>query len=409
MEFLTVDSLEDARSKLYNSAKDWMAASENIALERACGRILSGDVLAPDDIPPFRRSAMDGYAVISADTSAAGEGIPTLLRLKGIVEIGKPAAIHIKSGECCEVPTGGMLPAGADAVVMAEYAELFSAGGVALYAAAANGENVVKTGEDAAAGAVLLRRGKYLLPQDIGALAAAGYTSVPAYISPRLYIISTGDELVPPAAEPDLGQVRDINTHALTALAQKNGFNVVGTNVLPDCGRALESAVKLAMEASDIVAVSGGSSKGPKDITKTVFGNVCAPGVYTHGVALKPGKPVILAYDSPSRTALIGLPGHPVSAMTAFELLICWLYREITGCKSAPAIPARVSCNVPSSPGKLTCWPAALTWDGGGYVAEPIFGKSGLITALTKADGYFCIERDKEGLAAGQTVLVHLF
>jgi len=409
MEFLTVDSLESARAKLLDSVRDWMAASEHVPLESACGRILAGDIRASEDIPLFRRSAMDGYAVISADTAAAGEGIPALLRLTGKVEIGKPAAIHIKSGECCAVPTGGMLPAGADAVVMAEYAEPFGADGVALYIAAADGENVVNVGEDAAAGAVLLRGGRYLLPQDIGALAAAGVTSVPVYVHPRLAIISTGDELVPPSAKPDLGQVRDINTYALKALAQKHGFNVVITDVVPDCERALESAVKSAMAACDIVAVSGGSSKGPKDITKAVFDKVCAPGVYTHGIALKPGKPTVLAYDEPSRTALIGLPGHPVSAMTVFELLVVWLYRAITGCADAPAIPARLSCNVPSSPGKLTCWPVALTWNGGEYIAEPIFGKSGLITTLTKADGYFRVERDREGLTAGQSVLVHLF
>jgi len=409
MEFLKVDSVEVAREKLLSSAKDWLASREITTLAKACGGILAEDVYTPHDMPAFRRATVDGYAVLSKDTAAAGESIPVFLNVKGRVDMGMPASLAIGHGECAEVPTGGMLPDGADAVVMTEYAEPFGADGVALYNGAADGENVVQIGEDAGAGSRLLRRGKRLLPQDIGVLAAAGVTAVPVYSPPRLTIISTGDELVSPEKDPAPGQVRDINTYALTALAQKNGFFVVGAAVLPDDESALERAIREAMEKSDIVAVSGGSSQGKKDITRAVIDRVSSPGVYTHGMAIKPGKPTILGYDSPSRTLLAGLPGHPVSAMMVFELLFGWLLREITGSAQAPAIPAHLSCNVASSPGKLTCWPVRLEWTGKEFAAEPIFGKSGLITTLTKADGYFTVDRDTEGLEAGRTVLVHLF
>ncbi|MCL1854651.1 MAG: molybdopterin molybdotransferase MoeA [Clostridia bacterium] len=409
MEFLKVDSVEDAREKLLSSAKDWLTPSEALALKKASGRIAAEDVNATRDIPAFRRSMVDGYAVLAADTAAAGESIPVLLAVKGQVQVGTTASMTISHGECVEVPTGGMLPDGADSVVMAECAEPFDGTGVAVYSSVAGGENVVQIGEDAKAGAVLLHRGRRILPQDVGALAAAGVVILSAYVQPRLTIISTGDELVPPEKEPGPGQIRDINTHALTALAVKCGYSVTGAAVLPDDENALEHALRTAMKTSDIVTVSGGSSKGPKDMTKAVIERVSSPGVYTHGIAMKPGKPTILGFDNPSRTLLVGLPGHPVSAMMVFELLLGWLLREMTGCSQAPPIPARISCNVASSPGKLTCWPVTLLWTGSEYRADPVFGKSGLITTLTAADGYIHVDRGKEGLQSGQTVFVHQF
>ena len=409
MEFLTVDSVEVAREKLFICAEEWLGAKEKLPLAKTCGRIAARDIYAAEPIPSFRRSTVDGYAVVAGDTAAAGESIPVFLRLKGKIEMGRPALLELCRGECAEIPTGGMMPRGADAVVMVEYAEAFGAQGMALYHSAAGGENVVQIGEDARENDLLLRAGKRILPQDIGVLAAAGFNEIPVYKAPRLTILSTGDELVAPNQAPLPGQIRDINTYALTALAQKNGYMVVGQAVLGDDESALEEALRQAMAISDLVAVSGGSSQGKKDITGKLIGRVSSPGVYTHGMAIKPGKPTILGYDSLSRTLLAGLPGHPVSAMMVFELLFGWLNRKITGSQPALAIPARISCNVPSSPGKLTCWPVGLEWREGGYLAEPIFGKSGLITTLTKARGYFTVARDKEGLSAGETVMVHLF
>jgi len=410
MEFLRVDSLDVVREKmLLHDVGSQLVSRETVTLGESLGRIVSDDVFSPVDIPSFRRSTVDGYAVLSGDTAAAGESIPVFLTLKGQEYIGTPAQVSVESGECVEVPTGGMLPDGADAMVMWEYTEPFGDEGIAVSHSVAYGENVVLSGEDAKASDLLLRGGKRILPQDIGVLAAAGITSVPVYTSPRLTIVSTGDELVSPEQEPGLGQIRDINSSALTALAQKHGFTVIGQHVLPDCEDVIEQAVSSAMNESNIVIVSGGSSKGKKDLTRPIFDKLSSQGVFTHGIAIKPGKPTILAYDRSSSTLLVGLPGHPVSAMMIFELLIGWLLREYTGSVAPPSVPARILCNLAASPGKLTCQPCSLQNTADGYVVEPVFGKSGLITTLTQANGYFIIDRDSEGLQAGQTVMVNLY
>ena len=409
MELLKVDSVDKAREKILKSVQDWTLACETVPLMEAMGRVLANDLFAAEDIPTFRRSTVDGYAVVSKDTAAAGESIPVFLTIKGEIEMGAATELEITGGECAGVPTGGMLPEGADAVVMVEYTEPFGDNGVALYCGVANGENVVQVGEDVRKNALLLRRGKRLLPQDIGALAAAGFTDVPVFARLKIAILSTGDELAPVQQRPQPGRIRDVNTYALSALAEKNGFTIICTALIPDQEDVLEEAVRLVMETSDIVVVSGGSSKGEKDATRAVLDRVSGSGVFTHGLAIKPGKPTILGYDASSKTLLVGLPGHPVSAMMVFELLLCWLLRELTGEVQLPPVPARISRNVVSSPGKLTCWPVKLNRNGDGYEADPIFGKSGLITTLTRADGYFTIERNREGLSSGETVLVHLF
>ena len=409
MELLKVDSVDKAREKLLERMRDWAVACEIVALQEALGRTLARDLFAGEDIPSFRRSTVDGYAVVSRDTAAAGQGCPVFLCVKDHIEMGSAANQAILSGECAAIPTGGMLPDGTDAVVMVEYTEPFGDSGIAVYGSVANWDNVVNIGEDAREGSLLMARGRCLLPQDIGALAAAGITTVPVYVPPGMAILSTGDELVAPHQTPLPGQVRDVNTYALGALALKNGFSVQHTSVIPDDVDTLERAVRAAMDASDVVVVSGGSSKGEKDATRAVLDRVSHSGVFTHGLAIKPGKPTILAYDSVSQTLLAGLPGHPASAMMVFELLLGWLLRELTGSVPSPALPARLICNVASSPGRLTCWPVSLILKDGEYVAQPIFGKSGLISTLTRAHGYFMLDRNREGLSQGETVLVHLF
>ena len=409
MRLLQVDSVEQAQEKLAGSVKKWQLEVEEIPFEQAAGRILAQDVFARENIPGFCRSTVDGYAVLAKDTAAAGESIPAFLRVIGQVEMGKPAKQILKSGECVEVPTGGMLPEGADAVVMVEYSEEFGEDGIALYQSIPSGANVVLPGEDLKKEERLLEKGNKISPSGIGALAAAGVVSVLVYKPLTITIISTGDELVPPGGVLMPGQVRDINTYALKALAEKNGFMVLETMVQRDHKEALEQAVASAMGKSDIVVVSGGSSQGKKDVTCEVIDGLSKPGVYTHGMAIKPGKPTILGYDETTKTLLAGLPGHPVSAMMVFELLFCTLYREMTGSKPPFGLAAKLGTNVASSPGKLTCWPVRLEAKEDGYLAHPVFGKSGLITTLTKADGYFMVDKNTEGLSAGHPVMVYLF
>jgi molybdopterin molybdotransferase len=408
MEFLQVDTLESAREKLLACSKDWLLSKEVVALGKSLGRILSEDITSQEEVPHFRRSTVDGYAVISADTAAAGENIPVFLTIKGLSAMGDPVLFSIINGECAEVSTGGMIPDGADAVVMVEYSEPFSDNEVAIHAGVSYGENVVQIGEDIKSSELLLERGRRIMPQDIGALAAVGITDVPVYAPVKLTIISTGDELVSPEKNPGMGQIRDVNTYALSALAQKIGINIVETIVLSDDLEPLKQAVLKAKMESDIVIISGGSSKGKADLTREVFESASKPGVFTHGLALKPGKPTILGFDNPSKTLLVGLPGHPVAAMLVFESLLGWLKRKLSNTPAPHPISAKITCNIASASGRQNCWLTKLKKENGEYIAEPIFGKSGLISTLSKADGYFLVERDKEGLEKGQTVLVHL-
>ncbi|MCL2191237.1 MAG: molybdopterin molybdotransferase MoeA [Treponema sp.] len=415
MKLLTVDTIDEARQKLLHGITRDELLVERVEIRRALGRILARDILAPEDVPNFRRSTVDGYAVVSADTVGAGESLPVLLRVVGAVEMGKAAGVNMARGECAYVPTGGMIPGGADAMVMVEYAEALDGPGgreIAVYESAAVGSRVVRVGEDLSRGELLLQRGTNLRSQEIGALAAAGVTEVPVYVPLRISIISTGDELVSPFALPGPGEVRDVNTLALEALARESYYRVVGARTIKDDEKALETAVRDAMEGSDVVALSGGSSQGTKDMTARVFSTVARPGVFTHGLAVKPGKPTVLGYDKKTGTVLAGLPGHPVSALMVFRVLFSWLARQLTGQKEPFTIPARIACNLAGAPGRTVFQPVALRPcnDGpppGGYIAEPVFGKAGMITTLAKADGYIVIDLNKEGLEKGDAVQVY--
>ena len=405
MKLLTVDTVETARRKILASVAHWELSGEPVEIGQALGRVLAADISAPEDVPIFRRSTVDGYAVISADTAGAGEAAPVLLRLAGAVEMGRPAGFDLRWGECAYVPTGGMIPDGADAMVMIEYSEGFG-GEIAVYESAAAGSRIARVGEDIGRGELLLRRGSKLGSREIGALAAAGIAAAPVCRPLRVSIISSGDELVAPSALPGPGEIRDVNSLALDALARESGCRVVGARAARDDGGELEGAVRDAMRESDLVALSGGSSQGAKDMTARVFSGLASPGVFTHGLAIKPGKPTILGYDEKTDTLLAGLPGHPVSALMVFRVLFSWLARQLSGQKEPRPIPAQIACSLAGSPGRACYQPVALRACGGGYLADPVFGKAGMITTLTKADGYVVIDLNREGLKKGEDVLV---
>lgn len=407
MKFLKISTLEEARQKLFEQMSSYILSSESVALEFSLNRVLAEDLSATENIPDFRRSTVDGYALISKDTQGAGESIPSFLSLLGSVEMGKPANFTVTSGTTCEVPTGAMLPAGADAVVMLEYCESLG-DDIAVYKSVAYGENTIDIGDDVKKSALLPVKNKFLQPKDLGVLAAAGYFTVKVYTRPKISIISTGDELVSPGKPLEPGKIRDINSFSLAAAAQESGFSVADTNVLPDDEEILTKSILQAMETSQIVVISGGSSAGKKDLTAKIIENVASEGIHTRGLAIKPGKPTILGYDVPTQTVLAGLPGHPISAMVVFELLLGQVYRELLGAAPKMPIPGRLSRNVPASPGKLTFYPCKLTWENDNYSVTPVLYKSGLITGISQADGYFLIEKDREGLNVGERVLVTL-
>ena len=409
MELLKVDTLEAAREKLRSAVGENWIKTVKVPLKNALDRVLAEDIYGRVNIPDFRRSMVDGYAVIAKDTMGAGESIPVFLKVIDDVGMGEEATSIITSGTCAYVPTGGMIPDGADACVMVEYCEHFDSEELAVYQATSVGRHVVEIGEDSREGELLFKKGTKLRPQEIGALSAEGFTEISVFAPLKISIISTGDELVAPGGEIKKGQIYDINTSALDALATKHGFEVINTCTVRDQYELLKAAIADAKEKSDIVVVSGGSSKGKKDMTATLIDELTVPGVFTHGLALKPGKPTILGVNEADKTLMVGLPGHPVAAMAVFEMLLVWLKRELTCEAEKGKVPAVLSGNVPGAPGRQTLLFVELEQTGDGYVAKPIFGKSGLMSTMTRADGYTTIEMLQEGLKSGEKIWVHTF
>lgn len=406
MELLKVDTIASARDKLVNVMQNKTLDTVKMKLLNTSGYIIAQDIFSQEAVPAFRRSSVDGYAVVAKDTEGATESLPVFLKIVGEICMGDPATIEIHSGECAYVPTGGMVPEGADAVVMVEYCELFDSRQAAVYSSTASGKSIVLAGEDIKADELVLKRGTRIRPQEMGVLACLGITEVLVYQPWNITIISTGDELISPEEIPSPGKIRDINTYALYAQAKKHGLNVLDTKVLKDNEDELKKAILHAMKESDIIAISGGSSQGKKDATKKIIDEVASSGSFTHGLALKPGKPTIIGYDDNTETLLIGLPGHPVAAILVFEMLINWLWKQSTNQTSVQTVFAKMSSNLSGAPGRMTCQLVRLIKQENEYYAEPIFGKSGLITTLTKADGYLLIDQNKEGLQKDEIVEV---
>lgn len=408
MRFLQVDTISGARERLLQEVGDNFLKMETVKLSEAYGKCLAEDIYAEENIPDFRRATVDGYAVKASDTQGAGESVPVFLSVVDEISIGKPALREIKNGECAYVPTGGMIPDGADAMVMVEYTELFDKRDAAVYSSVSAGNSVVQIGEDAKKGELLLSRGTVLHSAQTGVLASLGKHTVKVYAPWHITIISTGDELAEVGEEKGRCQVYDINTHALYALAKEQGMTVDKAFSVKDEDEKIEQALKDALLCSDIVVISGGSSQGKKDMTADIIDKIAEPGVWTHGLALKPGKPTIVGMDKPSGTLLIGLPGHPVAAIMVFQLLLVWLQKNLRGEKEAPGVPAVLSSNIPGAAGRAVCQTVKLEKEENGYRAIPVFGKSGLMHTLTQADGYVLVEADKEGICKGETVYVQL-
>ena len=408
MRFLQVDTISGASERLLQEVGDNFLKMETVKLSEAYGKCLAEDIYAEENIPDFRRATVDGYAVKASDTQGAGESVPVFLSVVDEISIGKPALREIKNGECAYVPTGGMIPDGADAMVMVEYTELFDKRDAAVYSSVSAGNGVVQIGEDAKKGELLLSRGTVLHSAQTGVLASLGKHMVKVYAPWHITIISTGDELAEVGEEKGRCQVYDINTHALYALAKEQGMTVDKAFSVKDEDEKIEQALKDALLCSDIVVISGGSSQGKKDMTADIIDKIAEPGVWTHGLALKPGKPTIVGMDKPSGTLLIGLPGHPVAAIMVFQLLLVWLQKNLRGEKEAPGVPAVLSSNIPGAAGRAVCQTVKLEKEENGYRAIPVFGKSGLMHTLTQADGYVLVEADKEGICKGETVYVQL-
>ena len=384
---------------------------ETAHLTQAMGRVLAEDIAAPHDIPSFHRSSMDGYAVRARDTFGASENLPAFLSVVGEVKMGENVSYSLESGQTAKIWTGGMLPKGADAVVMIEYAHALDEETVELAKAVSPLENVIQPGDDVHAGTVLLRKGSVLRPQDLGLLAGLGIAEVSVYRRLSAAVISTGDELIGLDDPVTPGSVRDMNSYSLGGLLSELGVTPVYLGVAKDHFGALRDKVEQGLAQADVVLLSGGSSVGARDYTVEVFKDFPGTEILVHGISIKPGKPTILA--KMGHKAVWGLPGHAVSAMIIFSVFVRPLLRIMSGFPSeeknlAPVV-ASLERNLESAPGREEYIRVKIINSERGLTARPILGKSGLISTMVEADGLIRIPMEAEGLYQGDRVEVVMF
>lgn len=406
MRLLQVTPLDEALSLIEETFQP--LAAETVELSAAGGRFLAAPVRVLEDVPTFDRSTVDGYAVRAEETFGAGESLPALFELVEEVRMGGIAP-GIAPGEAAYVPTGGMLPKGADAVVMIE--DTMAAGPMLhVLRQVAPGENRIRRGEDLARGQILFERSRKLRAPELGLLAALGITRVEAVRRPVIGLFASGDELTPETAvELQPGQIRDANTPALAYMAAQMGAVVKRGGIIPDSYEAMAETLAAALPTADMIVLSGGSSVGSRDYTAQVLREM-GNGLLLEGLAIQPGKPTLLA-DAGGRP-ILGLPGHPVSALNVFALIGAAIIRRLSGAggeRFRPVVRASLGRNVPSRPGRTDFIRVALAEKDNGLVAEPIFGRSGLLHTLAAADGIVEIPPESDGLAAGETVEVFLW
>jgi molybdopterin molybdotransferase len=401
--FTSTISFDEARRRL-DAAVVPIARTERVALGAAPGRVAAEDISSSIDVPPFSRAAMDGYAVIAADTSGASAGSPVRLRIVDRLYTGQAPATAISSGACAEIATGAPLPAVANAVVMVEQTTKDGNDGVFVAAVATEGQNIGRQGGDIRAGTTVIRRGELLNPGRIGAIAAIGRQDVDVYARPRVAILSTGDEVVEPGQPLGPGQIFDVNRFTLAAIVESNGGVADARPPVVDTVASLGGALD-GCAGADIVVFSGGSSVGERDL---IVDLVAAKGeMIFHGIAVKPGKPTAFARIGASRTPFFGMPGNPTSCLSnAYVLLVPF----VRACARLPEAANRtvtvpLGRRIVSQAGRLQFYTVTIVQG----AAIPAFKGSGEITSLSHADGYIQIPADQSVLEEGQVVEVTLF
>jgi molybdopterin molybdotransferase len=394
-----VISLSEAKSVVQRIFGHIRLGVETANLTNATERFLAKDIVSDEFVPAFDRSTVDGFAVISRDLVGCSDSIPAILRKVGESRMGEMPTHTLKPGECFYVPTGGALPQGADSMVMTEYVEDFGAGEFAFVRPVAPGANMIFKGEDLKPNDLNLPIGKQLNPADIGTLASMGMTEVDVHKQPRVGVISTGDELVPVDIPLGPGKIRDVNTLMLTAMLQEAGAVALTHEIVPDQRDLLRTAIQKMLAETDMLLVSGGTSVGEHDNMPILIEELGQ--IFVHGIAIKPGKPTIIGEIDGK--PVFGLPGNPVAAFFMFHNLVRPLLFSMSNSKvERTTIEARLSRAVSSNHGREEVILVRLEGD----LAIPVPSKSGLISTVSKANGYFLIPRDQEGLASGEKVNV---
>jgi molybdopterin molybdotransferase len=408
-EFLNLVSQDDALQILLSNLNA-SPISEVISTKLAVGRITAKPVLAPHPLPEFRRSTVDGYAVRAADTYGAGESLPAYLNDIGEIHMGKSTDLVLAPTECALIHTGGMLPEGADAVVMVENTQRSKSGEMEILKAVAVGENLINIGEDVKSGQMVIPAGRRIRAAEVGGLMALGFTEVEVAKKPRVGILSSGDEVISPENQPLPGQVRDINSYTLAAVVEQVGGEAIHYGILPDMYTKVLETAKRAFSECDVVVITAGSSVSVRDLTAKVIDELGQPGVLVHGVNIRPGKPTILGVCDGK--PVIGLPGNPVSALVNVEIFVAPIVKKLLGEKldqPKPSVYAKLLVNLASESGRVEWVPVQILPSEDGWDADPVFGKSNLIFTLARADGLIRIDPDATGLSAGEIVEVVLF
>lgn len=418
-QFLNLLTGEEAW-RVFTSHYRPIVSAERMRTADAQGRVLAEGATAPHELPTFIRSTVDGYAVLASDTHGASGGMPAYLDVVGEAPMGQLVDFTLAPGQAALVHTGGMVPQGADAVVMIE--QTHRAGGpmfggkplqpdfepyaIEVYKPVAGGDSCIFPGEDVKAGEVVLEPGRRLRPQDIGGLLAVGITEVSVARQPRIGVVSQGDEVVPPEVEPGPGQVRDVNSYTLAGLVREAGGVPLNYPIAPDTEAGLDAIVQRAYAESDLVVISAGSSVSYRDLTAGAINKLGAPGVLVHGVAIRPGKPTILALCDGK--PVFGLPGNPVSCINIFKFFVVPTIRLMLG-ENPPrqhVVSARLARNIPAASGRADFVRVRLEERDGATWAVPVFGKSNLIFTLIRSEGVVEVPLDSNGIPAGETVRV---
>lgn len=403
--------VHEALSLLTSSLQNIQRTSERICLTEALDRITAQDILSPENLPAQARSTMDGFAVRAADTYGASQSSPCYLQISGEVLMGENPLGKIAQGHCFRISTGGLLPTGSDGVVMLEHTIPVDSKMIELVKSVGAGTNLINRGEDISTGSIALEAGHRLRPQDLGLLAGLGIGALEVYCRVKVGILSTGDEIVHWSENPPAGKIRDINAITLTGLARRAGAIVTDYGIVSDREEDFFPTMLTAIEENDLVLFSGGSSVGMRDLGEKVIERLGNPGILVHGVTLKPGKPIIIGLHN--GIPLFGLPGHPVSAMVCFELFVEPAIELLSGHKKnrtlpQPTIQAVLERNINSAAGRLDLIRVRLQEINGVLMAQPVLGKSGSISTLSRAHGYFFIDESSQGLEKNTEVRVHL-
>jgi molybdopterin molybdotransferase len=386
-EFTTLLLPREAREAFARAYTPRPAGSERVPLLQANGRVLAEEIRAESDLPAFDRSAVDGYAVRSADTAGATNGTPIPLALAGEVLMGEAPEIRVESGTAVRIPTGGALPVGADAVVMQEHT-VRQDRTVRVERPVAPGDNVTRRGEDLRVGDLVLRPGRRLRPADVGLLAGLNRPDVEVYIRPKVALITTGDELVSPGRPSRAGQVYDMNTYALSGYIEQSGSLPVAYGIVGDSLQQVIDRARGALRNTDALILSGGSSVGDRDVVADAIAALGAPGIVVHGIAIRPGKPTILALADGK--PVFGLPGNVVSALIIYHEFVRPVIEELAGMQYDPRpgrrVRARMAKGIAAREREDHVRVTLVERDGALWAA-PVRGGSAIMTSMVHADG----------------------